>query len=133
MESPLDALVADMVNELDADRREEFEERAGIMEFDGKLPRAHAECLALLNVLHRHPGVPSGVTVLQVELDGNPQWLLSTDLALARKYLSDSGGIEIAGSAPAVLDLAAVIKEQFGGLAMLATTTRQLRMFEHLI
>ena len=51
MESPLDALVADMVNELDADRREEFEERAGIMEFDGKMPRAHAECLAFLNVL----------------------------------------------------------------------------------
>lgn len=47
--------IADMVNLLDDNLREEFEERAGIMEFDGKLPRAHAECLALLDVLQRHP------------------------------------------------------------------------------
>lgn len=54
---PLDALVADMVNMLDDSLREEFEERAGIIEFEAKLPRAHAECLALLNVLYRHPTV----------------------------------------------------------------------------
>lgn len=54
---PLDALVADMVNMLDDSQREEFEERAGIIEFEAKLPRAHAECLALLNVLYRHPAV----------------------------------------------------------------------------
>ncbi len=52
---PLDALVADMVTLLDDSQREEFEERAGIIEFEAKLPRAHAECLALLNVLRRHP------------------------------------------------------------------------------
>ena len=54
-EAPLDPIVADMVSELDAELREEFEERAGIIEFDGKQPRAHAECLALLDVLRRHP------------------------------------------------------------------------------
>jgi hypothetical protein len=54
---PLDALVADMVNLLDDSQREEFEERAGIIEFEAKLPRAHAECLALLNVLRRHPAI----------------------------------------------------------------------------
>ena len=54
---PLDPLVADMVNLLNASQREEFEERAGIIEFDAKLPRAHAECLALLDVLRRHPAV----------------------------------------------------------------------------
>jgi len=52
---PSDPLVADMVKLLDASQREEFEERAGIIEFDGKFPRAHAECLALLTVLRRHP------------------------------------------------------------------------------
>ncbi len=57
MKKPLDALVADMVKVLDAGLREEFEERAAIMEFDGKQSRAHAECLALLDVLRRHPGV----------------------------------------------------------------------------
>jgi len=55
MQIPLDPLVADIVNKLDDDLREAFEERAGIIEFDGGLPRAHAECLALLNVLVRHP------------------------------------------------------------------------------
>ena len=60
-ETPMDQLVADMVNGLDADLREEFEERAGIIEFDGQLPRAHAECLALLNVLYRHPNVLSRI------------------------------------------------------------------------
>ena len=123
MESPLDALVADMVNELDADRREEFEERAGIMEFDGKMPRAHAECLALLNVLHRHPAVLTGVTVLQVEWDGAHRWLLTTDLNCGRQRLADIGGREIA-----VLDLGAVVKEQYGGLALLSGLAMLVRI-----
>lgn len=55
--SPVDALVADMINFLDAGLREDFEERAGIIEFDAKLSRGHAECLALLDVLRRHPEV----------------------------------------------------------------------------
>ena len=54
---PVDELVADMINFLDAGLREDFEERAGIIEFDGKLSRGHAECLALLDVLRRHPEV----------------------------------------------------------------------------
>jgi len=54
---PLDALVADMVSLLDDNQREEFEERAAIIEFEAKVPRAHAECLALLAVLRRHPAV----------------------------------------------------------------------------
>ena len=54
---PVDGLVADMINFLDAGLREDFEERAGIIEFDSKLSRAHAECLALLDVLRRHPEI----------------------------------------------------------------------------
>ena len=55
--TPTDALVADMVRLLDAARRDDFEERAGIIEFEAQIPRAHAECLALLDVLRRHPDV----------------------------------------------------------------------------
>jgi hypothetical protein len=43
MEKPLDPLVAEMAAELDGCLREAFEERAGIIEFDAGLPRAHAE------------------------------------------------------------------------------------------
>jgi len=55
METPLDPLVADMVHLLDDNHREEFEERAAIIEFEAGLPRGHAECLALLDVLRRYP------------------------------------------------------------------------------
>lgn len=54
MDQPLDTLVAAIVTLLDVDLREEFEERAGIMQFDGQLSRNHAEYQALLDVLHRH-------------------------------------------------------------------------------
>ena len=55
METPLDPVVADLVKALDESQREEWEERAGIMEYDGKLPRAHAECMALIYLLRRKP------------------------------------------------------------------------------
>ena len=80
--SPTDPLVAELVERLDASQREAWEERAAIMQFDGQLPRGHAECLALLDLLCRHPSVLSGVTVLQIELDGGTEWLLTTDLQL---------------------------------------------------
>ena len=55
MHTPMDPLVAEMVNLLNESLREDFEERAAIIEYDAKLPRAHAECLALLDVLKRNP------------------------------------------------------------------------------
>jgi hypothetical protein len=55
MQQPIDPLVASLVDRLDDNLREAFEERAGILEFEAGLPRAHAECLALLNVLVSHP------------------------------------------------------------------------------
>lgn len=54
MDTPMNTLVAEIVSQLNPALREEFEERAGIIEFDAKLPRNHAECLALLDVLNRH-------------------------------------------------------------------------------
>ena len=54
---PTDAIVADIVRKLDDDLREDFEERAAIIEYDGQLQRAHAEALALIDVLRRHPEV----------------------------------------------------------------------------
>ena len=50
---PNDPLVAEIFNTLDDNLKEAFLERASIIEFDSNLPRAHAECLALLCVLTR--------------------------------------------------------------------------------
>jgi hypothetical protein len=47
--------IIEMLDQLEPDLREDFEERAAIMEYDGNLPRDHAECLALLNILRKHP------------------------------------------------------------------------------
>ena len=55
--TPQDALVADLITRLDTEQREDFEERAGIIEFEAQVSRGHAECLALLDVLRRHPAV----------------------------------------------------------------------------
>jgi hypothetical protein len=68
----------ELLNRLDEDLRELWEERAAIMEFDGGLSREHAECLALLNVVLRHPMALSGVRLLRLEKDGETIYLLTT-------------------------------------------------------
>lgn len=111
MNIPMKALVSDMVNLLDERLREDFEERAGIIEFDAELPRDHAECLALLDVLHRHPSALCDVTVLRVALNGTDFLILATDPDLARQHFGDveSG----------VFDLKDVVNQQFNGFAIL--------------
>lgn len=116
METPLNSLVSNIVSKLDSNLREDFEERAAIMEYDAELPRAHAECLALLNVLHRNPVILTGVTAMQIEVNGMMQYWLVTDHESAQQHLSDIGGIEIG-----TCDLANVIDQQFSGIAVLAS------------
>jgi hypothetical protein len=115
METPLNPLVADIVSTLHPNLREDFEERAAIMEFDANMERAHAECLALLDVLRRHPFVLTGVTVMQVDVNGTILCMLTTDLDSARQHLADIGGVELG-----ILDLAQIIDQQYGGIAVLA-------------
>nr|WP_281719577.1 hypothetical protein [Nitrosomonas nitrosa] len=114
METPLNPLVADIVAMLDPDMREDYEERAAIMEFEANLERAHAECLALIDLLRRHPSILTRVTVLQVELAGAIQYWLTTDLNSARQYLADIGGVE-----KGILDLVTVIDRHYAGIAVL--------------
>lgn len=108
------SLVTDLLDRLDAECREAFEERAGVMEFDAGLDRAHAEAVALLDVIRLHPLCLSGITALQIELDGATEWLLTTDVEFARQYLADIGAQEIA-----VVSLVDVLHEQYGGVALL--------------
>lgn len=105
-----------LIAALNADMREAFDERAGIMEFDGKVPREQAECRALLDLLHRYPAALLGITVLEIELDGGTQWLLTTDVAAARRYLTDIAAIELG-----VREIPEVINDQYGGIAALTT------------
>lgn len=113
---PVDALVAEMVDALDDERREDFEERAAIITHEAGFERGHAECLALLDLLRRHPALLSGVVVVECEISGATQWWLTTDHALARQQLADVGGREIA-----VLNPRDVIDRQYDGVALLST------------
>lgn len=114
--TPTDPLVAKLVALLDASQREDFEERAGIMQFDAQLQRGHAEALAMLDLMYRQPSLLTGISVLQIELDGGMEWLLSTDLTYARRSVADVGGNEIA-----VCQLADVLLTQYSGVAVLTS------------
>lgn len=113
---PLEAGLARLIQQLDDGRREAFEERAGILEFDAKLPRLEAERQALLQTLARYgfPGSPE-VLLLQVEVCGATQWLLSTNEISARRALADRGAGEVVE-----VDLADTLLNHFGDIAVLA-------------
>jgi len=107
----------DVLERCDAGQLEAFAERAAILEFEaGIQPRGLAESLAVLDLLRQFPSLITGLSVLQVELDGATQWLLTADLELARQYLADIGGNETA-----VLDPAEVVRAQYGSVALLGT------------
>ena len=112
MEEALDPLVREILEQLEADLRDSFEERAGIIEFDAGLERAHAECLALLAVLSRNPEALCRAQAVQFEVDGVTKCLLTTDLNVARMHVGCVGGME-----PRVVELGEVLDRQHGGLA----------------
>ena len=98
----------DLIDRLDSNLREEFEERAGIVEFDGLQPREHAEALALLDVLRLRPAALLGVRVLHAEVEGARRCALLTGRNSRRLRLVCEA------------DLAAVVSQQFDGAALLS-------------
>lgn len=53
--TPIEPIVEALVSRLDANLREAFEERAGILQFEAGKPRELAEALALLDVIRSYP------------------------------------------------------------------------------
>lgn len=100
-------IVSELVARLDDNLREAFEERAGIMEFDGGLAREHAECLALLDLYLAHPLAVLGLCALRVEAGG---YVLATDPASVTAM-----GLGVLGEA----DLRLVLAE-FDGVAYIS-------------
>lgn len=114
---PLDAGVARLVEQLDDDRREAFEERAGILQFDARLPRLDAERQALIQTLARQ-GFPGqmGLSVLRAEFDDAVQWALVRDEPEGRARL-----LRLGASTAVRVDVREVLEAHFGGLAWLST------------
>src|SRR5664279_4714829 len=109
------SLIADLLDRLDSERRYEFEERAGTIEFDSGLERDYAECLALIDLLRAYPGALVGLTGLEVERNGVSQFVLTTDVdsAVALFSATDIGVVR-------VVDLRHIVAGDFDGIAALA-------------
>ncbi len=69
----------DPVSRLNAARREIYEERAGVREFDAGLPRAYAECAALLDVAVMDSLAFTGVSLLRVQQGPVTRFVLVAD------------------------------------------------------
>lgn len=112
---PLDGHVRRIVAWLDTDRREAFEERAAIAQYDGNLDQEQAERLACLDILATY-GLPCPVQLLQVEMAGSTDWVLTTDVQATTATLAGLGGQHIVE-----LPVDVVVRQQYGDLAVLGT------------
>lgn len=112
---PLDQHVRRIVARLDAGRREAFEERAAIVEYDAGLPREEAERRALLDVL-ANLGFPMPVQLLQLEIAGGTQWVLTGDGPTLCAELQAQGAQRILP-----VPLADTVHTQFADAAYLTT------------
>lgn len=106
------SLIADLLDRLDPERRYEFEERAGTIEFDSGVCRDEAEALALIDLLRSHPAALVGITTLEVDYDGGTDTVITTDSdSVDRHYGRES--------LAHIVDLAEVVRTHFGGLAVI--------------
>ena len=112
---PLDEHVRQIIARFDDNRREAFEERAAIVQYDGHVDRAQAERLAVLDVL-AHYGSPCPVHLLRVDIAGSTDWVLTTDVDAATATLSELGGKYIVE-----VPLDDAVRRDFGDLAVLST------------
>lgn len=111
--TPEEPLVADLVSRLSDSLREDFEERAAIVEYEANTPRAHAQCLALIDVLRRNPTALLGIESLLVELEGCQYVALATSQDNLLDRLGSTG--------PAVIrrvDLGGYVRQQCDGVAL---------------
>jgi hypothetical protein len=109
-------LVADLVARLSEDLREDFEERAAIIEFEAGQPREDAECSALLDVLRRHPGALLGVVVVHGLVAGTDRYVLSRDADRACAWLKAQGAANVGG-----YEFDFALDDCLGGLAELVS------------
>ena len=105
------SLIADLLDRLDAERRYEFDERAGIVEVENGVDRDTAEILALIDLLRAHPAALIGVTTFEVAHGATRSYVLTTNA----DHTTDLFGVD----ALRIVDLADVLREQFDGLAVL--------------
>lgn len=114
MHTPIDPTVSELVERLDQNQREMFEERAGQRQFSAGFSREYAEALALADVLVRFPEALSDGCVFAVDDDGDPRFYATTSEELLREHAEKFGAV-----VGARRSIAWAIDQEFGGLAEL--------------
>jgi hypothetical protein len=112
-------LVADLVARLSPDVREDFEERAAIIEFDSLQPREDAECFALIDVLRRHPGALLSGVIFRGRCGNTHRYVISTSEQRAQVALTQLGAVAIER-----VEFEYAIDDVLGGLAELVPVPR---------
>jgi hypothetical protein len=113
----LTPFVGDLLDRVTAAQLDDtWQERSAVVEFDAGLSRPLAESLALIELLRRHPNLLAHVQVLAVDLGGRTQWWLTDDVTHAQRVVADLGGVKIGCHS-----VADVVRDQFGGIALLGT------------
>jgi hypothetical protein len=105
------SLIADLLERLDAERRYEFDELAGILEVENGVDRDTAEILALIDLLRAHPAALLGVTTFEVVHGSSRSFVLTTN--------AESTGDIFGANVLRIVDLAEVLRDQFDGLAVM--------------
>lgn len=85
--TPSNPIVASLVQRLSTDLRDDYEERAAIMEFDAVLSRDLAEAHALLDLIQRHPDALLGLSMLRVIQRGKVRFVITKDAESTRRAL----------------------------------------------
>jgi len=112
---PADPLVASLISSFDDETRQTFNVQTTVIQQAGRVTRGHAECLALLSILHMRPALLTGLSALAMTLDGATQWVLTSDAAYARQQLAEAGAADLKEIDPAL-----VIRRQYNDIAMLS-------------
>ena len=116
MTKPSDPTVAELVDLLDDNLAEMFQERASVRELEAGLTRNYAEALALLDVVNRYPEALSGVTVFAFDINDSTHFVVATDHALAREHVASSGA-----DTYRTTNVARVVRERFDGISKLTS------------
>ena len=108
------ALIAELLERLATQLHSELKDRVEQIEFQADYPLRLESCIDLVESIRRNLSDLTGVTALQIEMDGQSEWLAVTNAQYVRAHLSDIHA-KIIGE----MDLRIVIDEQYAGCACL--------------
>lgn len=110
----IDSGIANLLDRLSENLQVEYQQCINQLEFSSEFPAKLTECIGLIVLLRHSLHGLTSVTALQIELDGQTEWLAVTDVEYVRQHLAD-----IHATVIAEVDLRIAIEDQYAGCACL--------------